>query len=121
MTIHKAKGLEFDVVVLPDLGRQDRGGGDHFLAHRDLGLGLRVRNEETREFEDTSTYKRIKEKLTERDEAESKRVLYVAMTRAREHLVLSGIRTPRAQRKKTGWLNSIFRRVLRFQFRKAKI
>ncbi|OGW89647.1 MAG: hypothetical protein A3A73_00715 [Omnitrophica bacterium RIFCSPLOWO2_01_FULL_50_24] len=108
MTIHKAKGLEFDVVVLPDLGRQDRGGGDHFLAHRDLGLGLRVRNEETREFEDTSTYKRIKEKLTERDEAESKRVLYVAMTRAREHLVLSGIRTPRAQRKKTGWLNSIF-------------
>jgi ATP-dependent helicase/nuclease subunit A len=92
LTIHKAKGLEFPVVVLPALhqggGREkaappvvhDWSGGIYGLsAGSHLTLG----------------YARLQEKLAEREKAERRRVFYVGMTRAKDLLVLSGGLTAR--------------------------
>lgn len=79
MSIHAAKGLEFDVVVLPDLGRSGLAEGGGFLLSEE-GFGLR----------DTLTYRWGKARMERLRSEESKRLLYVGMTRAREKLILSG-------------------------------
>lgn len=80
MSIHMAKGLEFPVVFLPDLGRGEKTEGGRFLVSEKEGLGL----------EGTLTFRRNKKRLERFRSEESKRLLYVAMTRAKERLVLSG-------------------------------
>ncbi len=80
LSIHMAKGLEFGVVVLPDLGRGDRTGALDFSLSEEEGLGLRG----------TLTDRRNKTRADRARSEESKRLLYVAMTRAREKLILSG-------------------------------
>lgn len=90
LTIHKAKGLEFPVVILPSLhqGRDEKGKRRPSTAltydWSSGRLGLRV-----------AGYQNIEQLLLDqenelRDFEEEKRVFYVAMTRAREHLLLSG-------------------------------
>jgi len=90
MTIHKAKGLEFKVVIILDLNRKGEKRGSRFLVDLHWGLGLKVFNEATREFEETFSYRKIKEKIILDARAESKRLLYVGMTRSQDHLILSG-------------------------------
>ena len=86
MSIHAAKGLEFDVVVLPDLGRGGQSeGGEFFLSEEGFG------------FKHTLTYKKGKAKWDRARSEESKRLLYVGMTRARERLVLSGSASRKSQ------------------------
>lgn len=91
MSIHMAKGLEFPVVILPDLGRRDRSEGVHFLLS-DEGLGLRVPSKDSGDFEETLTFRRNKSRAERIRSEESKRLLYVAMTRAKERLILSGLK-----------------------------
>jgi len=82
MTIHGSKGLEFPVVILPDLCTsflKNEGSLLHY--HSQYGLTIK----------DTSTYQKIKALLREEAASEAKRLLYVAITRAQEQLVLSGI------------------------------
>ncbi len=90
-SVHKAKGLEFPVVCLPDLGKQFHP-GDHgdVLWHRDLGVGPRVANRNLGVKYPTVAWQVIDHKLSAEAIAEEMRVLYVALTRARERLVLSG-------------------------------
>ena len=89
MTIHSAKGLEFPVVFLPALqAGMNKGMAPALLSPR-LGLGVRWRNPVTGHSVKDSLYKEIAEELGAREQAESNRLLYVAMTRAEEHLVLS--------------------------------
>ncbi len=90
MTIHMAKGLEFPVVFLPDLGRGDKSQGGNFLISEEDGLGIKIRNEETFKAEETLTFTRNKKRTKRIGSEESKRLLYVAMTRAKDRLILTG-------------------------------
>ncbi|HWE04985.1 MAG TPA: helicase-exonuclease AddAB subunit AddA [Tepidisphaeraceae bacterium] len=92
MSVHGAKGLEFPIVVVPDLGKlinmQDCHGA--ILADRKAGLGMRVVDEEKRCRYPSLAWTIVQNRLRQQSLAEELRVLYVAMTRAREHLILVG-------------------------------
>jgi len=90
MTIHKSKGLEFPIVFVPDLSRQDtERDSEPVVAHRAFGLVARVTGSDG-DAVDSGIRETIKRARKEKARAESARILYVAMTRARDVLVLSG-------------------------------
>ncbi|HNV86387.1 MAG TPA: UvrD-helicase domain-containing protein [Candidatus Omnitrophota bacterium] len=91
LTIHKAKGLEFPVVILADLGRE-RGGFEQgrFNFSEKFGIGFKFRNDLTGKWQDGFLFQRNREWEKQRDREEQKRLFYVAVTRAEEHLILSG-------------------------------
>ena len=94
MSIHKSKGLEFPVVFVSDLGKgfnlQDAKGT--FLYHQELGIGPQLveRSKAGRQQYQSLPWKLIQQRLTAESKAEELRVLYVAMTRAKEKLILTG-------------------------------
>lgn len=74
--------------------------------HQDLGIGLKLaeRTDAGRQIFATMPWKAISSKITEESRAEEMRVLYVAMTRAREKLILTGtIAENRMQNKAADW------------------
>ncbi|TML04746.1 MAG: hypothetical protein E6G41_11345 [Actinobacteria bacterium] len=88
MTIHAAKGLEFGVVVLADLGRQAPGSSDGIrLGPGAIGLKLRRLGAGS---QDAFAYALLGEREKDADRREDERVFYVACTRARDRLILSG-------------------------------
>ena len=92
MTIHKSKGLEFPVVFIADTGRlirPSREGGNLSL-DKDEGLGLRFRSEDGTYEIKTERQDRVSERIKRDRIAEEMRLLYVAMTRAREKLYIVG-------------------------------
>jgi ATP-dependent exoDNAse (exonuclease V) beta subunit len=90
MTIHKAKGLQAPVVFVADMSR-GLGSGTGLLAfHPEHGLAMKVRNPLSWEMEPSLTYAENAERMERKSFLEEKRLLYVAMTRAEEHLVLVG-------------------------------
>jgi ATP-dependent helicase/nuclease subunit A len=92
MTIHKSKGLEFPVVFVAGLSkpfnRQDLYGS--FLIHKDLGFGPKFIDTVLRLSYPTLPSLAIRKRQRLEMLAEELRVLYVAMTRAREKLILVG-------------------------------
>ena len=92
MSIHRAKGLEFPVVFLPDLGKahnlKDAQGA--ILADRAAGLGMQVVDERRFIRHDSVSSTLVSHSLHRQTIAEELRLLYVAMTRAKEHLVCVG-------------------------------
>ena len=91
MTIHRAKGLEFEIVCVADLGRTPRGsGGDLLRVGRDGRLGLKVARAGRGRLIGVLDYDTVGVAREQAEEREERRLYYVAMTRARERLVLSG-------------------------------
>jgi len=90
MTIHRAKGLEFDVVCVADLGRGPRWRADLIRVGRDGRFGMRLAEPGTGRRESALDYKALGDERVAAESREERRLFYVAMTRARERLILSG-------------------------------
>lgn len=92
MTIHKSKGLEFPVVFVAGLGRQFNMQDlrKKVLLHKELGFGSKLVNPTLRISYPTLPALAIKRRLKMELLAEEMRVLYVALTRAKEKLYLVG-------------------------------
>ena len=106
MTVHKSKGLEFPVVAVPFLDISSQADKSRAVWHPELGLGISVRNAEGI-ITAVPLLGRIKDANAEKNLEEKKRLLYVAMTRARDRLILTGswkeIRKEKSDAKH--WLN----------------
>ena len=90
MSIHKSKGLEFPVVILTDLARRfsNMDFQTSVLVHPQLGLGPVCVDVKRRIQYPTAARQAIERTLRREAKAEELRVLYVAMTRAKEKLVM---------------------------------
>jgi len=92
MSIHKSKGLEFPVVILSGCGKQfnfqDTNG--KMLFHHDLGFGPDIVNPDRRLISATACKQALKHKIKLETLSEEMRILYVAFTRAREKLIITG-------------------------------
>lgn len=108
MSIHKSKGLEFPVVILAGSAKQfnemDTRGS--LILHSQLGMGLDLMD--TREQTKTVTlYKKMVARLIKWDMyGEEMRILYVALTRAKEKLLVFGT-LPNAEEKSGQWEETI--------------
>ncbi len=92
MTVHASKGLEFPVVVVPDLSEPPLPETSTIIIEKGLCLGVRIANPANDyERENTPILEILKDEAREKDEAERKRLFYVALTRARDHLILCGV------------------------------
>jgi len=92
MSIHKSKGLEFPIVFVAGLGKMfnQRDLLDPFLIHKELGFGPRFVDTKLRVGYPTLPQLAIRRRMRIETLAEELRVLYVALTRAREKLFLLG-------------------------------
>ncbi len=90
LSIHRSKGLEWPFVVVPDLAKRFNtdDAKKNVLFHPHLGLGLRLRQPETHGETRTQLQQAIAARTRSELKSEELRKLYVAMTRAREKLIL---------------------------------
>ena len=84
ITTHSAKGLEFPVVIVADVDRDNIRPSDYFVYSRNHGLSFKILNPSTNEEERPLSYERINDESKEKELREEKRLLFVAMTRAQE-------------------------------------
>lgn len=89
MSIHQSKGLEFPVVIIPDLHRQPDNRRDWWVLDRHRGLTVKV-PDGTGKLAAGRAYAEFSGRAKLREEFESMRLLYVAATRAQDRLILSG-------------------------------
>jgi len=91
MSIHKSKGLEFPVVILSGLSRRFNREDlrQQVLCHKELGLGLSCVDHANRVRYPTLSRHAISAKIMAESVSEELRVLYVAMTRARDRLIMT--------------------------------
>ncbi|PWT91303.1 MAG: hypothetical protein C5B55_08330, partial [Blastocatellia bacterium] len=110
MTIHQAKGLEFPIVILPELQRLTRAPAESsFLLDRHQGLTLKVPDGRGRLVAGT-TFTTFEKRQLWREQFETMRLLYVAATRARDRLILSGAtdQLSKLGGKQDSWLKSVW-------------
>ena len=93
MTVHESKGLEFPIVFLIDTGRNilsNREARDNVVADKDLGLHKKVAEEEGNRVRDNLAFKGTVMKKNRESMEDALRLLYVALTRAKNRLYVSG-------------------------------
>ncbi len=90
MTIHAAKGKEYPIVILPCLNRRGHYATEPFIEEK-LGIGFSpLIPSQDYDQSEPEIVQLMKDTAKEKDEAEKKRLLYVATTRAENRLILSG-------------------------------
>jgi ATP-dependent helicase/nuclease subunit A len=94
LTVHKAKGLEFPIVFVADMGGKRGGHTPSVYMHAALGLALNPEDEDG-EKSQCAMALAIRDRNAREEEAEEARTLYVALTRARDYLVLMGPPDPK--------------------------
>lgn len=92
MSIHKSKGLEFPVVFLANTGKQFNfmDLNKNILLHQELGIGVKYINYDKQVQYDTLSKSAIRSKVFTETLSEEMRILYVALTRAKEKLYITG-------------------------------
>lgn len=93
MSIHKSKGLEFPVVILAETGKKFNfmGLNKKILLHKDLGIGPQYIDEERHIEFKTLAKTAINIAIKNEMIAEEMRILYVALTRAKEKLIITAV------------------------------
>ena len=89
MTIHKSKGLQFDTVIVPNIGARGANDTNTLLRWMTTTDGLLMSPMSIDERDDRLNYRYLKDIHDERGEQERKRLLYVACTRAKTRLLLT--------------------------------
>jgi ATP-dependent helicase/nuclease subunit A len=92
MTVHAAKGLEFPVVFVPDMGASfPHRYPPIMIGDNPLMVGVKVPDPGNNyEMTESAVLLTLREQQRQKERAEKKRLLYVALTRARDHLFMSG-------------------------------
>ena len=92
MSIHGSKGLEFPIVFVAGLGKQMnlQDARESIVLHPDLGIGAPCVDEKFRIRTRTILQKTVQQEITLESLGEELRILYVALTRAKEKLILTG-------------------------------
>lgn len=90
LTVHAAKGLEFKVVILADLARADRGCSSPYIIDKREGMGFKLYKDANpiADKENGERFTKITDETAAKDLLEKERLLYVAVTRACERLIL---------------------------------
>ncbi len=100
MSIHKSKGLEFPFVILADCAKNFNLSDSYgsLTVSREVGLGLKIRDDEKFTRYGTLSSFAGEKAIKQGDISEELRVLYVALTRAKEHLVFVCSTTSKASK-----------------------
>lgn len=89
LTMHAAKGLEFPVVALASLQSEARSAAPGLVFSPEHGIGARWRDPAGNGTRPDQAYRLVSAETKHREHDEADRLMYVAMTRAEEHLLLS--------------------------------
>ncbi len=98
MTVHRAKGLEWPWVIVADLSRKENNRSEDIYFDPEYGVALKFPNT-TDKNSQSQLYRFLESQQKQQEEMEAKRLLYVALTRSRDFLLLT------ASNEKRGKLN----------------
>lgn len=109
LSVHKSKGLEFPIVFLCDTAKRfnKQSTASACIPHKKMGIGLSYYNEVNRCRWSTLYRESVRITQEKEDLAEEERLLYVAMTRACDKLIIVGRTNKNAADTAAGWLSGL--------------